>query len=476
LAIWLPTIRNDFVDWDDLNMIVHNPRFNPPTWAGVAWYWTHPAWNLYQPLTTTLWALLARLGWIEIPDQFGGHMNPADFHLAAIILQSGAAVVLFHILRLVLQSERAAVIGSLLFAIHPIQTEAVAFAGAMNNPLAGFLGLLAIWQYLKATSPTCPPQSRLRYQILGLTALVLAMLAKPNAVVIPPIAFMLEWATHRRPLRSSLCSILPWILLVLPCVIWTKMIQHGVDFSQSRIAYRPLIATDSVLFYMRKLLWPTRLGVDYGRTPLFVHEHGLGWVTLLAPLALLMAAVFFSRRSPLLAAAAGIFLVALLPNSGLVPFDSQLISTVSDRYAYLSLVGVAVAVGVAVRRYAGLRFVCVPILVALAMVTETQISVWKNGEALFRHALVVNPDSWMAETNLAFAISDHSPQEAAALCRSAISSHPANPSAWNTLGSVLMATGRHEPAIAAFRRAHELSPGDALFLSNYQKAAADKRN
>ena len=81
LAVFLPSVFNDFVDWDDLPMIVQNPRFNPPAWSGVGWYWTHAAWNLYMPLTCTLWAALAKIGWVATADQFGGHMNPLVFHI-----------------------------------------------------------------------------------------------------------------------------------------------------------------------------------------------------------------------------------------------------------------------------------------------------------------------------------------------------------------------------------------------------------
>src|SRR5690349_13813413 len=124
LCVWLPTLRNDFVDWDDLLMIVSNPRFNPPTVQGVGWYWTHIAWNLYQPLTCTLWGALAKVGWVQSPDQFGGHMNPAVFHLASILLHLAATLFLLAILRRATSNDWAAAAGALLFAIHPLQVEA----------------------------------------------------------------------------------------------------------------------------------------------------------------------------------------------------------------------------------------------------------------------------------------------------------------------------------------------------------------
>jgi hypothetical protein len=469
-TVWAPTIWNDFVEWDDLNMIVHNPQFNPPTWAGTGWYWIHPAWNLYQPLTTTLWAALAKIGWFDLPDRFSGHMNPAIFHLASILLHSGAALLLFGIFCRALRDESAAFIGAMVFALHPLQVEPIAFAGAMNNPLAGFLGLLAISRYLRATDPQGSQEGRLKDWTVGSIALLLATLAKPSAVVVPPMAFALAWAIHRRPLAKSFRSIIPWAFLVVPCIIWTKLIQHGFAPSQAPLQHRALVVDDAFVFYLRKLVWPTHLGVDYGHTPQMVISQGFSWSLLIVPLVLILTAVLMTRRMPLLTAAIACFVVGLLPNSGLVPFDSQFVSTVSDRYAYFAMTGPALAVAIIAAKYTRLKYALIAGLFALTILTERQISTWKNGEALFRHALTVNPRSGLADTNLAVAISDRSPEEAIDLCHRAIVLQPNVPSAWNTLGSLLMGEGQRRPAIEAFRQAHQLAPGNPIFASNYERA------
>ncbi len=127
--VFSPAIFNDFVDWDDTQLIVQNPRFNPPAWADVGYYWTHVTFNLYQPITCTVWAALAKASYIPTADQFGSHINPYLFHLASVLFHSVATGFLFLILQRIFKSVLPAALGATVFAIHPVQVEAVALWG-----------------------------------------------------------------------------------------------------------------------------------------------------------------------------------------------------------------------------------------------------------------------------------------------------------------------------------------------------------
>src|SRR4051812_16914464 len=83
-----PLFLADFTSWDDLFNVGINPRFNPPTWRGVAYYWQHPAFDLYIPVTYSLWGLIARLGYLNAADPIGSHLNPMLFHAANIVLHA----------------------------------------------------------------------------------------------------------------------------------------------------------------------------------------------------------------------------------------------------------------------------------------------------------------------------------------------------------------------------------------------------
>jgi tetratricopeptide (TPR) repeat protein len=111
----------------------------------------------------------------------------------------------------------------------------------------------------------------------------------------------------------------------------------------------------------------------------------------------------------------------------------------------------------------------------MIVLTQKQIAVWRNGETLFRHALAVNPNSWMSDNNLAVSIGDRSPDEAIELAHRAIQLRPDLPDAWNTLGSLLMQKGDHLTAIDAFSHAHDITPGNMIFAANLSHAENENR-
>jgi protein O-mannosyl-transferase len=193
-------------------------------------------------------------------------------------------------------------------------------------------------------------------------------------------------------------------------------------------------------------------------------------LTLLVPIAFIASVFFLRRCRPIFAAGIAIFLISLLPNSGLMPFDWQFVSTVSDRYVYLSLIGFALAISSLVKMWPTLKFPAIAILLLLAIRTELQISTWKNGETLFRHALSDNPNAWYSAGNLAVVIGNKSPDEAIALCRRSINLRSDRADVWNTLGSLLMGKGNRIEAISAFETAHSLSPADPTFSANLARA------
>jgi cytochrome c-type biogenesis protein CcmH/NrfG len=161
-----------------------------------------------------------------------------------------------------------------------------------------------------------------------------------------------------------------------------------------------------------------------------------------------------------------------------VPFDYQSISTTTDRYAYLAMAGVAVAVAAALAEFATprrttiLTVAMIALLSVWVVLTQIQIQTWRNGRALFRHAVTINPNSWMSWGNLANVVADADPDEAIADCRRAIAANPSDASSYNTLGSVLMAKGQTSEGLAAFTAAHANDPGNPTFSQNYKKAQA----
>jgi protein O-mannosyl-transferase len=237
------------------------------------------------------------------------------------------------------------------------------------------------------------------------------MLAKPGAIVVPCICFVLDALLVRRPIKRALASSLCLLIPLIPLAVVARIVQHVNSFPPPGIWQRPFIAADAVTFYLGKLAVPLRLAPDYGRTPGVVLARSLTYAIPLLPLAI--AALIWRSRERLLWSAGLIFLLALLPVSGLMVFQFQQFSTVADHYMYVPMLGVAVAAAWAFAwafAWAGQRWsgrtasvFAAALILGLAALSFRQAMYWRDDFALLPHALEVNPASAGVHNNFGVA-------------------------------------------------------------------------
>ena len=133
LAVLGQIASHEFVGFDDPNTIYRNPRFNPPTVDNILYYWSHDEGLLYIPVTYTAWGLVATVARVESPDVTGSSQNPWLFHALNVLLHLGAALLVFEWLRVILRVNWPACVGALVFALHPLQVETVAWASGTKD-------------------------------------------------------------------------------------------------------------------------------------------------------------------------------------------------------------------------------------------------------------------------------------------------------------------------------------------------------
>ena len=477
LVTFGPLVPHDFGGFDDDMNVARNPHLNPPTWVGVAHYWLAPEFDLYVPFTYTVWSAAAGVAWLDEPDALGRRLNPYVFHLLNVALHALAALVALEVLRRCVGGAWPACAGALVFALHPVQVEPVGWVAGMKDVLAGMLALVALWQYLRAGEATTRA-GRATAWTLGTVAFVLAMLSKPVAVVVPAVALVLDWLVVGRPIRAAAVRALPWLALALPFVLLARRFQPAPFIAEAiPIHLRPLIATDALAFYLYKLVWPLHLGVDYGRTPQLAIARGWVWWTWVAPLAVGIVVWLLRRRVPVLCAAALVFVIALSPVLGMVPFDFQAYSTVADHYMYLAMLGPALAAAWAAARWPG---VALPVVLlvsgALAARSSVQTRHWRDAVAIFSHAIDVNPRSWASHARLAEYWAERRDYDRAvdAGRRAA----RINPHAWpvhRMLGDHLAAAGRVEEAMKSYRAALSLAHDDVHANTNLANLYAGRK-
>jgi len=453
------SVAGRFVDWDDQDLITSNPNLSPPTLRGLVEIWRQSDHQMYIPVVYSAWWGLAHFG-----------MNPHVFHAANVLVHVLSGWVVFEILLLLVGSRSSACAGALLFAVHPLQTEAVAWATGMKDCLSGLLALVAIWQFIRARQIN----STKRFA-LATAVLVLALLAKPSTVCVPLICAVMDRLMLGTEWRRIAQWIAPWLILAVGCAVIASMVQPIPPWLYvPPPAQRIFVAGDSLAWYATKLVWPVRLAVDYSRTPQAVLSAANPWLGLVVVVMIGIVVALSRRRAP--QASALIFSVALLPVLGLTPFIFQQYSTVADRYAYLALLGPALVVaylGNAIRS----RWFCIPagavcaILVALSV---RQTLVWHDTLALFSHALVVNPNSLAANRTLGYYFAqEHDDHRALQFFEKTAELYPDDPANHFNWANLLRRQGHINESIAHYEKAIRARPNDPKISLNYGLALID---
>jgi Flp pilus assembly protein TadD len=391
ILVLSPVLLAGYLRLDDYSHLHDNPHLRSS--SGLWALWTRPYFSLYIPITYSVWWGAARI--VSIAD--GAWL----FHTVNLLVHCGNAGLVFVLVRGWVRScepkaasdeTPVALLAALVFAVHPVQVETVAWISELKGGLAAGFGLFGLWWHFRA-----------RRMPSGLCFLA-AMLCKPSAIVFPGIVFVVNRALLAMDLRKSAAMPALYAALLAPLVFVTKHLQSDaeLDFVPS-VAQRLLVAGDALTFYIGKTVLPYPLALDYGRTPQFVLDGPawrLGMPAVLALVVLAWAVASLARRRRSLVVCGGnIAVLGALPVSGLVPFGFQEFSTVADHYLYVPMFGVALMVAgilVHLRHAAQSRRIAAVGLMALAGLSFQQARCWRSTESLFTHTLQVNPRSYLA--------------------------------------------------------------------------------
>jgi hypothetical protein len=469
-----PLAGHDFVDWDDPHNLRDNPRYNPPTLSGLAHYWAEPEGGLYVPLAYTAWYALAL---VARHTGAGDGLDPRVFHLANLVVHVACAWAVYALLHALLRTDpgahptrvaTAAALGALLFALHPVQVETVAWVSGLKDLLCGLFATLCLWFFVThaRVAPDEPRAAarRQRLYLLATASFAAALLSKPVAAVLPAVALVIDLVLLRRPPGRALAMLVPWAILALPILLITRNAQPiPVVYEITPWRVRPAVAGDALAFYLRQIALPAHLALDYGRSPDVIGASRWALLAWIVPIAVIGALWLVRRRASAVAVGGAIFFIALAPVLGFRPFGAQVYSSVTDHYLYLPMIGVALAAA-----WAGARVpvkvacaVALPVLVALAVKSWHQTWTWQNSTTLFTHNLRVNPRSWTSHVNLAadallrgdYALAERHSREGAAI-------RPTDGLIHMNLGVALLLQNRFDEAAGSLQTAVKLAPYD----------------
>lgn len=498
LVVFWPVQNYDFV-WDDHFNVFKNPYLTPFSTENLSHIWLESYVTMYIPFTYTVWMALAWLSQSITAESADSLLNPYIFHTFNIFLHITNVLLVFAILRTALRHgfdeirpkteidnipgiEFSASVGALLFALHPLQVEPVAWVTGMKDLLYGLMSLLAIMGYISysvaAKNPGSAVEKKVLYYILALTAFIFALLAKPTAVVVPLVLLVLDRWVFNRPLKDSVLALGGWFVLSGALAVIAKSVQQdGYPVLSTPLWTRPFIAGDALAFYLYKLILPFQQAIDYGRASTYVIQQWWIYVTWLIPVLLGIGIWFTRKRAPWLASM-GIFVVFLAPVLGFIPFNFQFYSTVADRYLYLSMLGAALSVSWVCFRYQKtvVKVVCVTVIVLLGLRTSYQLPVWENETTLYKNALKSNPLSYLSHYNLGVAQANHGKlDEAIANYEKAVEINPRYVKAYYNLGNTLSDLGKLDAAVINYEKAIEHNVGYAKAYYNLGITLVEQR-
>jgi hypothetical protein len=350
-----------------------------------------------------------------------------------------------------------------LFAVHPLHVESVAWIAERKDVLCAFFFLLAILLHCRFVKS----RSRLLYAAV-IACFVFGLMSKGMIITLPFVLLLVDyWPLQRwslqnlRQLGPLLVEKIPLFLLVVPAAFITLKAQEHVKALSVNIPLTTRLANAATAYvaYLGKTFWPTDLAVIY---PLHAAGPLLAILAVLLLTAMTVVVVRLATARPYLAVGWFWYLGMLVPVIGLVQIGRQ---SMADRYTYLPLIGIFVAVtwlaAEAVRNKFVLGTVGAAAIVLLGTIAYQQAEYWQDSITLFRHALVVIPDNPTAEGNLGDALLGNLDYKGAIPhFRAALVAFPTDAHLHNELGVALGREGKELEAREEYEKSLQLAPGD----------------
>jgi protein O-mannosyl-transferase len=503
IALYWPATGYDFVNYDDPDYVTTNPHVQGGlTWAGLAWAFgrVHGEGTYWHPLS-----------WVShmVDCQLYG-LRPWGHHLTNVLFHAANAVLVFLVFRRMTGAFWRCLMLAALFAVHPLQVDSVAWVTERKNLLSAFFWLLTAWAYVRyaqrsvisnqwsvinqQSSGMPAPQDqprptdhrllitdhRLLFYLLSLCFFALGLMCKPVLVTLPFVLLLLDYWPLRRFTPSApsdqvstigrlVREKIPFFVLTVASSLITILAHHALGMldSVSRLPLDMRIANALVSYsrYLGRTIWPSNLAIFYPYPAAWPM-----WKVVVCGLLLLAISGLVlgtARSRPWLLVGWFWFLGVLVPFSGLVQAGAQ---AMADRFMYIPTIGIIVALiwGMCEQAKAGgyqpsgLSVAGGAALILCIALTRRQIGYWKESETLFRHALVVTKDNWLAHNNLGAALAKKGQiDEAIRQYQEVIRLKPDYVEAYNNLGYVLGEKGQIDEAIRQFQETLRLKPDHA---------------
>jgi tetratricopeptide (TPR) repeat protein len=472
-AAYAPVSRAGFI-WNDSDYVT-GPALRSLSGLWRIWFQVGATEQYYPFLHSAFW----------VEHRLWGDA-PLGYHLLNVALHATSAVLLLVLLRRL--AVPGAWLAALVFALHPVCVESVAWISEQKNTLSTVFYLASAIGYLRFAEL----RKTDRYVVASLF-FALAVLSKTVTATLPAALLVLAWwRTGSLSWRRDVVPLLPWFVFGAGAGLFSGWVErHYIGAEGSAFALtgleRLLLASRATWFYAGKLVWPADLIFFYPRWTitsgsLSAYGYLLGGLAALAALAVLV------RRSRAPLAGALFFVGTLFPTLGFFNVYAFVFSYVADHWQYLASLGVIVPLCAgfawAARGFAppARQAAAAALLLILSVLTWRQAGMYSDMETFYRTTIAKNPEAWMAHNNLGVYLEEHKLPGARAEYEAALKLRPDYVPAQFNLGVSLLDSGHPEEAVVHLKKAAgtqhrdnvHIYLGDALAeLHRYAEAEAE---
>ncbi len=476
------TLNNSFV-YDDNTYVVENKQIRSIANISMAFISTYPPdakeQGLYRPLVTVSY----------IVDYALWGLNPKGFHLANLILHILTSIIVYLLALEIIKTQWPSAVVGIVFALHPVHTEAVTWVVGRAEVMAGLFYFLAFLFYIKAGNS---PSFKNRQFISSNIFYFLALLSKEIAVTLPILLFAYDYFFFHRQRSAEIIELLKkrylsFIILTFIYIIIRFAVlgaigpQKNLSFAPDVGLYERFLTIIVVIgYYMRLLFLPFNLTVDYVfpkiaslSLPVFIY----GGILLVS----IGITVLLYKRSKMLSFSIALFFITLLPVMNIIPIGEL----IAERFLYIPLISFALLIGISTD-YFFIRFsskflriiISIPLIFLAAFYSLLTISRnydWKDAFTLWKATIYTMPASSVAHNNLGVEyVKKEEHIDAIVEYKKAIELSPKYSHALTNLGDAYLKIGLIDEAIDFYKKAIEAEPDYSIAYNNLGFAYFEK--
>ncbi|MFQ5492440.1 MAG: hypothetical protein ACE5GE_17155, partial [Phycisphaerae bacterium] len=460
LVFW-PVLSVEALHADDHDYVIHNVLVRNPGWASAERFFGEvlepsTVGGYYHPLSMVSLMVDCAMG--------ASPQNLRPFHRTSLILHAGNSALIVVLIYLLVGRVWAAVLVGLLFGVHPLGVESVAWIGERKNLLAAFFGLGSLIGYVLFVG-----RSSRGWLVASVGLFGISLLAKPTTLPLPILLLLLDYWPMNRLGRRAVLEKVPYLVLAAASAMVTLISQGrtaGWTDADRSVVDTLLVLCHNLAFYPLKILWPAGLSSHYPLPDGLSITDATVVAGLIGAMLVTGVLVFSLRRTRALLVGGLFFWVGIFPALGVVGFTDVI---AADRFTYFPMVGLLLALGwamVLAKRTAVIRLVVAGALLAVsaeAWATRKYLVHWKDTASLYQHMIATAPEV----ADLRWTLCNHfllkgQPEAALPECQEAVRLAPDALEAQTNLGNTLSALGRLDDAVGHFEAALSLDEASAV--------------